>query len=162
MSNTESRPNLIPIWTPKDAVDTARQFHLELDNAERRLYISPRLMSQSRERKARRMDGLAVALLMLLMAALGCVVMLLSTPQAKATPQDDAYAYAAVYGPVVCQVLDEYPSNAGIIGIGQALTEDGWDGQSAGRIVAYSAAEFCPRHMPLLKRFAALYGGSVA
>ena len=75
--------NLVPIWSPMDAVDTAQAFHLEMANAERGTvieagpYRAPRLnflMTRSRERKARAMDALAVSLLLALMAALGAFV----------------------------------------------------------------------------------------
>lgn len=100
-----SRPVVVPIWTPQDSVDTAHQFHMELHNAERGVSQSQsqpgfgnRLMfSRSRERRARRMDALAVALLMIVMAAFGVIVMLLSTPQAKADPDSMVYAYAATF-----------------------------------------------------------------
>lgn len=149
--------NLIPIWTPQDAVDTAEQFHRELANAERG--VPDRFpFSRSRFGKARRLDALAVGLLMLVMALIGMLMLIAFTPTVKAAPQDDAYSFAAVYGPVVCQVLDDFPSVSGIVGIGQALGEQGWSGTDVGRIIAYSAAEFCPRHMPLLRRFADSYG----
>mgnify|MGYP003608151502 CR=1 FL=1 len=93
--------NIRPIWSPQDSVDTAQQFHLELHNAERGR-VERRLFSVSRERKARRMDALAVALLMIVMAAFGVIVMLLSTPQAKADPDSMVYAYAATFGSAVC------------------------------------------------------------
>ena len=111
-------PNVRPIWTPQDAVDTAQQFHLELANAERGQSIQTavrgvkpgsmrpastahdafsdsraevvaaprtaprlRLVTASRERRARLHDGLAVALLLILCAAIGCVVVLASVPR---------------------------------------------------------------------------------
>lgn len=110
-------PNVRPIWTPQDAVDTAHQFHLEIANAERGQsiqtavrgvkpgYMRPasaahdgapfyaeavaaprtvprlRLVTPSRERRARVYDGLAVALLLTLCAAIGCIVVLASVPR---------------------------------------------------------------------------------
>lgn len=56
----------------RDAVDTAQQFHQGLDNR------ASWLFSTSRERRARRMDHLAVTLFMTFMAAFGCIVMLLT------------------------------------------------------------------------------------
>lgn len=100
-----SRP-VVPIWTPRDSVDTAQQFHLEIDNAERghrhcvrcdksqlvvridadgvcryckrRVRVSSMLFSRSRHRKAKVMDALAVALLMIVMAVFGCLVVFAS------------------------------------------------------------------------------------
>ena len=110
-------PNVRPIWTPADAVDTAQQFALEIANAERGQSIQAavrgvkpgsmrpastahdasrlsaevvaaprtaprlRLVTASRERRARLHDGLAVALLLTLCAAIGCVVVLASVPR---------------------------------------------------------------------------------
>lgn len=110
-------PNVRPIWTPQDAVDTAQQFALEIANAERGQSIQAavrgvkpgsmcpastahdasrlsaevvaaprtaprlRLVTASRERRARLYDGLAVALLLILCAAIGCVVVLASVPR---------------------------------------------------------------------------------
>lgn len=146
-----------PIWTPQDAVDTAHQFHMELANAERgRPERASRLFSVSRERRARRMDALAVGLLLIVMAAFGCVVVLLS-PQAKADSDDDwvaAYAYAATYGSAVCETLDSYPSHAGIYGIADAITDDGLTYYQAGQVIAVSVTEICPRHTALVKSFA--------
>ena len=86
--------NLIPIWTPQDAVDTAEAFAAEIANAERGVvleagpYRAPRLalvpqrssflLSRSRERRARAMDFMAVSLLMALMACFGVIVYILA------------------------------------------------------------------------------------
>lgn len=75
--------NIIEIWTPSDAVDTAEAFHREVANTERGVVVEegrhrvPQLnllLTSSRERKARAMDALAVSLLLALMAALGAFV----------------------------------------------------------------------------------------
>lgn len=148
--------NIRPIWTPQDSIDTAHQFHLELANAERGVpeRKSP-LFSVSRERRARRLDALAVALLMILMAAFGCIVMMLSTPQAKADPDSMVYAYAATFGSAVCETLDSYPSFGGIYGIADSITDDGLTFYQAGQVIAVSVMEICPRHTALVKSFAA-------
>lgn len=155
--------NIRPIWTPQDSVDTAQQFHLELHNAERGVpERKSRLFSVSRERKARRMDALAVALLLIVMAAFGVIVMLLSTPQAKADPDSMVYAYAATFGSAVCETLDSYPSFGGIYGITDAITDDGLTYYQAGQVIAVSVTEICPRHTALVKSFAASSAGSHA
>jgi hypothetical protein len=155
--------NIRPIWTPQDSVDTAQQFHLELHNAERGVpERKSRLFSVSRERKARRMDALAVALLLIVMAAFGVIVMLLSTPQAKADPDSMVYAYAATFGSAVCETLDSYASFGGIYGIADAITEDGLTYYQAGQVIAVSVMEICPRHTALVRSFAASSAGSHA
>ncbi len=96
--------NIRPIWSPRDSIDTARLFHLEMDNAERghrhcvrcdksqlvvridadgvcryckrRVRVSSMLFSRSRFRRAKAMDALAVALLLTFMAAFGALMFL--------------------------------------------------------------------------------------
>ncbi len=147
--------NIRPIWSPRDSIDTAHQFHMELHNAERgarycarcdksqlvvkvdsdgvcrtckrRSRIASRLFSRSRFRRARRMDALAVGLLLIVMAAFGCVVVLLS-PQAKA----------------------------------DAITDGGLTYHQAGQAIAISVMQICPRHTALIKSFAASTAGSHA
>jgi hypothetical protein len=146
--------NIVPIWAPQDSVDTAKQFHLELDNAERGLFIDHSwFLSQSRERKARLYDRLAVALLLVLCAALGCIALILATP-AKADTDPVVVAYSAHYGGAVCSVLDEFPSENGILGIGTSIMEDGLTGYQAGQVLYLSVSDVCPRHMGLLRAFA--------
>jgi hypothetical protein len=87
-------------------VDTAQAFALEVDNAGRRTpaedFLPPAVLftGRSRERRARLYDRLAVALLLMLCAALGCIAVILATP-AKADPDVDnvVFAYANTYGP---------------------------------------------------------------
>lgn len=161
---------VVPIWSPQDSIDTAHQFHMELHNAERgvpesqsRTGFGNRLMfGQSRERRARRMDALAVALLMIVMAAFGVIVMLLSTPQAKADDWTVVYAYAATYGGAVCETLDSYPSFGGIYGIADSIADDGLTYHQAGQVIAMSVMEICPRHTALVTSFAASVAGSHA
>lgn len=117
------------------------------------------LLDQSRERKARLMDGLAVTLLMLLMAALGCAVVLLS-PQAKASPgiDPDVVDYAVAHADAVCTVLDRYPTLDGVGGVGMGIINAGWTANEAGQIMYLAVYDMCPEYLPLLKRFATRYG----
>lgn len=77
--------NVHPIWEPRDAVDTAEQFALELANAERGVAVehheSPWWITASRERKARLYDAAAVALLLVVSAGLGVVLVLACVPR---------------------------------------------------------------------------------
>jgi hypothetical protein len=146
--------NVYPIWKLQDSVDTAEQFHLELDNAERGLHIDHSwFLSKSRERKSRIMDGLAVALLLALAGALGVIAVLAAAP-AKADTDPVVVAYSAHYGGAVCSVLDEFPSENGILGIGKSIIEDGLTGYQAGQVLYLSVSDVCPRHMGLLRAFA--------
>lgn len=113
------------------------------------------LFSRSRFRRAKVLDALAVALLLAVVAALGCAVVMLGTGTAKAD-SSDALAYAAEYGPAVCMTLDDYPTFGGIIGIGRAIVDQtGMSYHDAGQAIGYSVSELCPRHMGLLARFIA-------
>jgi len=115
--------------------------------------------SESRERRARRMDALAVILLMLTMAFLGTVVFAAS---AKADPNvsDDVIDYAVRYGAgAVCPVLSEHHTVNGVMGVLLAIRDDGFSDYEAGQIVGLSVAEYCPANQPLLDRFVAVYGG---
>lgn len=168
-----------PLRVPRDAVDTAQQFHLECVNARRycarcRLShlvvridpdgtcrsckrgsrVAAVVFSRSRARRARIMDGLAVALLMLFMAVFGCLMLLWATPAKAETP---AEAYAALYGWAVCETLaDGHDSVAGITGIGDGIVEhSGLSTFEAGEVLAYSVYGQCPQYVPALKRFIA-------
>jgi len=107
--------------------------------------------------KAKLLDALGVTLLMIFMAAMGCILMILSTPTAKADIDHVAYAYAADYGDAVCSTLDSYPTLAGVSGIGQAIRDDGLTLFQAGQVIEISVHEICPRHLGLLDRFIQTY-----
>ena len=153
--------NVYPIWTPKDSVDTAKQFHAELDNAERGLHVDQSwFLSKSRERKSRIMDGLAVALLLALAAALGVIAVLAAAP-AKADVSDAVIDYATTYGEgAICPVLDEHHTVNGVLGVLIGVKKDGFSNFEAGQIVGMSVSEYCPRNEPLLQQFVAVYSGA--
>ena len=179
MSKPRVRPdnNIRVLWTPQDSIDTAQQFHLELDNAERgarddapiadpqkmREAFNPQprrswLLSQSRERKARIMDGLAVALLMALMGALGCAVLLMAAPKAKADADPVAVAYAANFADAVCWTLTNHDTNSGVLGVLAAIKEDGLTTSQAAYAVTLSVMDVCPQQQYVLDRFIERYG----
>ena len=158
------------IRTPRDPVDTAQQFHLELDNAERgyrdgveiadrakmRQAFDPQgwLMSQGRERKAKVMDALAVILLFLLMGALGAATLLLVAPKAKADIDSVSVAYAAHYADAICTTLAGHPTNNGVQGIIAAIREDGLTNLQAAGAVVLAVSDVCPAQQYVLDRFA--------
>ena len=138
------------IRTPRDPVDTAKEFHLEVDNAERGSW----LVSQGRERKARIMDGLAVALLMALMGALGCAVLLMAAPKAKADIDAVSVAYAAHYADAICTTLASHPTNSGVQGILAAIRDQGLTNLQAAGAVVLAVTDVCPAQTYILERFA--------
>lgn len=122
-----------------------------------------RLFSVSRERRARWMDRLAVALLLALAAALGCIAVLASAPKAKADEADPSPAvisYTNRYGLAVCTTLDDHHTVSGVLGVLLAIQEADWTPFEAGQIVGLSVQEFCPRNERLLERFVDIYGGA--
>ena len=153
---------VVPIWTPQDAIDTAQAFHAEIDNAERGTTVdkprwTQKLFGKSRFRRAAIYDGLAVTLLVALMACLGVVAFAAS---AHADPDGASVAFAAEYGPAVCQTLDDHDSIPGMLGVGLAIVDEGLSEEQAGEVIALSVREICPRHLDLLKAFIAYYSGN--
>ena len=82
----------------------------------------------------------------------------LTAPTAQADdPSPQVVAYAAYFGGIVCDVLDDHASLAGVQGVIQGVQADGFTAYEAGQIVGLSVAEICPRHIGLLKRFINAY-----
>lgn len=77
----------------------------------------------------------------------------LATP-AKAEPDGAAAAVAALYGDIICDTLTTYPTYSGIIGIGQALNDEGLTYYQAGEAIYLAVDNNCPQHLALLRRFA--------
>jgi hypothetical protein len=159
------------IWTVEDFDRTVADAQAVVEAGKRRLRVvgedergAPQfLFTRSRERRARRMDRLAVALLMLLMAALGCVVLLASAPHAKADVDNVVFAYANTYGSAVCETLDDgHDSVDGLTGIMRSIIGDGLTPRQAGQVVAISVTDSCPQYTPLLRAFIASSKAAVA
>lgn len=94
-------------------------------------------------------------------AALALAVATILAPTAAADePSTTVVAYTATFGGIVCDVLDDYPTPAGVIGIAQAIQDDGLSAYEAGQVIGLSVAEICPRHLRLMQRFIDIYGGS--
>jgi len=164
VSTTSLPENVIPISTRQDAIDTAQAFHAELDDAERgqstdmiKARWSSKLFGRSRFRRARIFDGLAVALLMALMAALGTVVYAASA-KADTNPDPQAVSWAAHNEGAVCATIADYPSTNGLLGIMEAAAEQGLTAPQAGEAVAMSIYDGCPRYSYIIDIFVAKYG----
>ncbi len=79
---------------------------------------------------------------------------------AQATPVEN---YAADAGTVVCDVLDDYPTVAGVSGVVAGVMNDsGFTAYDSGAVVAEAVMLFCPYHVPLLRRYVAVYGDQPA
>lgn len=59
---------------------------------------------------------------------------------------------------LVCDVLSQYPSVSGVLGIGLALKEDGYSAYEAGQVIGQAVINECPQYGPLMRKFIALYG----
>ena len=70
-------------------------------------------------------------------------VLAASTGTARADVVDD---YTVVNAPVVCSVLDDHPSVAGVEGVVLAIIDDGLSPESAGEVLARSIIGWCPEH----------------
>jgi hypothetical protein len=81
---------------------------------------------------------------------------------AKADPDRVSLDYAQRYGWAVCATLDDFPSFAGVVGVGESINDDGLSWRQAGYVLAVSVSDRCPRHLALLKAFAAQDSGVVA
>lgn len=75
---------------------------------------------------------------------------------AKADPQSN---YAAINAGPICETLDDYPTIAGVTGVLQGVMDDsGFSPYDAGRTIATAVVGWCPRNLPVLERFVAVYG----
>lgn len=88
---------------------------------------------------------------LLVLAAFGALLTA-GTGVAKADGilSDSERAYVSTYHDAVCQTLDSYPTYAGVMGIAQAIMDEGWAGDSTADIMNASVQGFCPRHWTLL------------
>ena len=155
--------NIKCIWGRDDFDETVREAQAVVEAGRRRRHLQAMnehlppavLFTRSRERRARRMDALAVGLLMAFMAALG-VVLFAATAKADALSS----AWADRYGGLACVVLSEYPSVGGLMGILDSAQEDGLTQRQAGEAVGESIATNCPEYGYLVRQFIARYGKS--
>jgi hypothetical protein len=68
----------------------------------------------------------------------------LAAPQAHADRMDS----------IICAVLDDYPTPAGVYGVGIGLIHEGYSAYNAGQKIASAVAIYCPEHMPEVMEFA--------
>lgn len=72
---------------------------------------------------------------------------------------DRVDTYTVFAAPAVCSTLDQFPTVAGVAGVGDGIVADsGFTYFQAGRVIADAVNGWCPRHLPLLQRFVAVYG----
>lgn len=141
--------------TPLDFEDVCRVCRArETAIRARRERVAGFLFARSRERRARALDALAVALLFLLMAVFGAALFFLSAPQAKADITDPvSVAYAAHWAGAVCGTLADHPTTNGVLGIIDAIEDQGLTTLQAAQVVTLSVSEACPYYQPILDAF---------
>jgi hypothetical protein len=59
-------------------------------------------------------------------------------------------AYVDKYHDALCKTIDQFPNMAGVMGVMQAVREDGFAPDSAADIVNASVSVYCPSHWQLL------------
>jgi len=106
------------------------------------------------ERAALRREVLSPVLVLLLtFAFIGAMVGFAA--KANAEPFED---YAAINAGPICETLDDYPTIGGVTGVLQGVMDDsGFSPYDAGRAVATAVVGWCPRNLPVLQRFVAVY-----
>ena len=96
-------------------------------------------------------DRAAVGMLLGCSALIGAAVYFASP--AKAEPDRVSIAYASTFADAVCTTLDEYPNRYGVIGVSEAIRDDGLSMEQAGWVIILSVNEVCPRHVHVLADF---------
>lgn len=83
--------------------------------------------------------------------------------RADGVVSDAEFAYINTYGAgAVCATIDEFPTQAGVFGVGQGIIDDGFTADSAVDIINASVAAFCPQHWPLLQAIGAQARGETS
>ncbi|SLF32668.1 Bacteriophage protein [Mycobacteroides abscessus subsp. bolletii] len=73
---------------------------------------------------------------------------------------DSAQDLAEKYGISVCRSLDADPTIDGVLKTGESLIKKAsTDAYTAGQVLAYSTIWYCPKYVPLLKKFIDYYKG---
>ena len=92
-------------------------------------------------------------------AAAAVSALLLALPFSAPARADAVTDYVEVNAPVVCHVLDEFPTFDGISGIGLGIMDDGLTATQAGGVITLAVHDVCPRHTTLLLAFIEHYSG---
>ena len=100
----------------------------------------------------KRADRGPVALLMATSAFFGAALYFSSPARADGVLDADEEAYIQLYGEgAVCTTIAEYPSPSGVLGVMQAIIEDGYAPDSAVDIVNGSVYAYCDQYWPILQ-----------
>lgn len=64
---------------------------------------------------------------------------------------EDEQAFVEDYHWAVCHTIDEYHSTQGVLGVAEAITDEGFAPDSAVDIINASVQAYCPRNWALLQ-----------
>lgn len=117
-----------------------------------------------RKRSSQKSTTLGVRATLWLMAAGGLIgYAVVGSVPAHADPgsiEPQVARYALTAAPSMCLVLDEYPTLPGVEGVLQGIHNDsGFTAYQSGEALALGVQTQCPRHLPLLERFARTFIG---
>lgn len=111
-------------------------------------------------------DRTAIAWAMIGSALFGAAFYFASPAKADGMLDEDEQVFVELYGAdAVCPTLTEYRSLSGVMGISDAIVDEGFSRDSSVDIINASVQAYCPQHWPLLVaigRAARGSGGSVA
>ena len=85
--------------------------------------------------------------------AVGVMVGTVVVASAAVARADDTRAeadYAATYHSAICVTLDEFHSEAGVVGVLREIVADGFTAYQAVEIVNAAVNVYCPRNWPML------------
>ena len=74
----------------------------------------------------------------------------IGTAKADGILSDNEEVFVELNGKIVCRVIDQYHSMAGVMGVAEAITEQGFAQDSAVDIINASVQAYCPRNWSLL------------
>ncbi len=63
---------------------------------------------------------------------------------------DDELVYSELHGQVICDVITDYYGLSGVLGVHQAIMDDGFTADSAVDVLNFSVHEYCPENWRLL------------
>jgi hypothetical protein len=110
-----------------------------------------------------REDRGPVALLMLTSALLGAAVYFSVPARADGVLSDTEQVYVELYGQsAICTTIDEYHSASGVLGVAQAIADEGFANDDAIDIINASVWVYCPRNWPLILAIGKVARGEIA
>ena len=100
-------------------------------------------------------DRSAVALLMATSALFGAALYFSTPARADGWLTEDEQVFVEMYGEgAVCATITEYRSMGGVLGVAEAIADEGFAPDAAVDIINASVEVYCPQHWPLLEAIA--------